>query len=70
MAYEIAYVIVLFFPQKYYFSKNHFRNTIRVPNGLDSDQDQRTVGPDLIPNCLQRLSTDEKVAASKEKVKI
>ena len=28
----------------------------RVPNGLDPDQDRRTVGPDLGPNCLQRLS--------------
>ena len=33
-----------------------FRNTIRVSNGLDPDQDRRSVGPDLGPNCLQRLS--------------
>ena len=25
---------------------------------LQADQDQRSVGPDLGPNCLQRLSTD------------
>ena len=30
--------------------------TIRVSNGLDPDQDRRFVGPDLDPNCLQRLS--------------
>ena len=31
------------------------RNTIRVSNGLDPDQDKHSVGPDLGPNCLQRL---------------
>ena len=30
-------------------------NTIRVSNGLDPDQDQHFVGPDLGPNCLQRF---------------
>ena len=42
------------------FSKNSFMNTIRVPNSLDSDQDRHSVGPDMDPNCLQRLSTEEK----------
>ena len=37
-----------------------FRNTIRVSNGLDPDQDRQNVGPDLGPNCLQRLSADNK----------
>ena len=27
---------------------------------LYPDQDQRSVGPDLGPNCLQRLSADDK----------
>ena len=31
-----------------------------VSNGLDPDQDQCCVGPDLIPNCLQTLSVDDK----------
>ena len=31
---------------------------IRVSNGLAPDQSQRSVGPDLGPNCLQRLSAD------------
>ena len=35
-----------------FFQKTSFRNTIRVSDGLDSDQDQRFVGPDLSPNCL------------------
>ena len=38
------------------FSKKIFRNTIRVSNSLDPDQALRFVGPDLGPNCLQRLS--------------
>ena len=33
-----------------------FFNTIRVSNSLDQDQAQHFVGPDLGPNCLQRLS--------------
>ena len=32
--------------------KSSFRNTIRVSNGLDPDQDRHSVGPDLRPNCL------------------
>ena len=42
------------------FSKKSFRNTIRVSSCLDPDQAQHFVGPDLGPNCLQRLSADEK----------
>ena len=42
------------------FFKYSFRNTIRVSNGLDPDQDGQNVGPDLSPNCLQRLSADDK----------
>ena len=34
------------------FSKNSFRNTIRVSNDLDPDQDRFSVGPDLGPNHL------------------
>ena len=44
------------------FLKNSFRNTIGVSNGLDPDQDGHVVGPDLGPNCLQRLSADDKLA--------
>ena len=40
------------------FSKNSFGNTIRVSNGLDPDQGRHSVGPDLGPNCLQKLSAD------------
>ena len=49
------------------FSKTSFRNTIRVSNSLDPD----SVGPDLVPNRLQRLSADcqRKSPLSKEKVK-
>ena len=35
-----------------------FFNTIRVSNSLDPDQARHFVGPDLGPNCLQRLSAD------------
>ena len=50
--------------QNYHFQKNSFRNTIRILNGLDPDQDRQNftnsldpdqdrqnVGPDLGPNC-------------------
>ena len=31
-----------------------------MSNNLDLYQDQHSVGPDLGPNCLQRLSLDDK----------
>ena len=41
-----------------------------MSNGLDPNQDLHSVCPDLEPNCLQRLSVEDKVAASKERVEI
>ena len=35
--------------------KKYPRNTIIVSNGLDQDDDRHSVGPDLGPNCLQKL---------------
>ena len=43
------------------FSKNSFRNIIRASNGLDPDQDQHSVDPDLGPNCVHGLSADSKI---------
>ena len=53
-----CYHLLTFF--HFFFQKNSFRNTIRVSNNLDLDQDRYSVGPDLGPNCLQRLSADDK----------
>ena len=39
--------------------KNSLRNTIRVSNSLDPDQARHFVWPDLGPNCLLRLLTDD-----------
>ena len=49
---------MLFFFKINFFEKKKFRNicNFRVSNSLDPDQDRRFVGPDLGPNCLQRLS--------------
>ena len=33
---------------------------MRVSHGLNPDQDQCSVDPDLDPNCMQRLSADDK----------
>ena len=33
---------------------------MRVSKDLDPDQDQHSVSPDMGPNCLQRLSADDK----------
>ena len=49
------------------FSKNTFRKSIRVSNVLDPDQGIHSSGPELDPNCLQRLSA---VVACKERVYI
>ena len=50
---------LLFFLFKNNFWKNSFRNTIRVSNSLDPDQAWHSLGPDLGPNCLQRLLSDD-----------
>ena len=39
-----------------------------MSNGLDPGQERHSVGPDLGPNSLQRLSADEKDGPSKENV--
>ena len=49
-----------FFENYRNFFQNYFRSTIRVSNGLDPDQDQHCVVPDLGPNCLQGLLVDDK----------
>ena len=56
--------LLIFFKSK--FLKNSFWNTIRVTNSLDQDQ-AHFVGPDLGPNCLQRLSADD---TSRQRVNI
>ena len=53
---------------KIIFSKNSFRNTIRMSNGLDPDQDQHSVSSDLDPNCLQRLSADNKSPLARQEL--
>ena len=63
--YTFAVVCWLF--SKLTFSKNSFRNTISVSNSLDPDQARHSVGPDLDPNCLQRLSADNKSRGSEDK---
>ena len=55
-----AFDVVCLHFLKLSFSKNSFRNTIRVLNSLDPDQDRHFVGPDLDQNCLQSLSADDK----------
>ena len=42
-----------------FFHKDLYRITIRVAYSLDPDQARLFVGPDLGPNCLQRLSADD-----------
>ena len=39
-----------------------------MSNGLDPDQDRQSVGPDLCPNCLKRLSADTKSSQLARKV--
>ena len=39
-----------------------------MSNSLDPDQDRRPDGPDLGPNCLQRLSGNDKTIQIKHKV--
>ena len=41
-------------------SADFSRNTVRFSMLLDPDQDRQSVSADLGPNCLQRLSADDK----------
>ena len=43
------------------YSKESFKNRIRVSNSLDPDQARQNAGPDLAPSCLQMLSADDDV---------
>ena len=54
------FVVVYRLFSKLSFSKNSFRNTIRVSNGLDPNRDQCSLSPDLGPIYLQKLSADNK----------
>ena len=40
-----------------------------MSNSLDPDKDYHSVSPDLGPNCLQRLSADNKSCNYEEKLK-
>ena len=50
----IVCCLLIFFSKSTSF-QNSFRNTTRASNSLDPDQARYYVGPDLGPNCLQRL---------------
>ena len=52
----IIFLSIADFLKKSTFSKNSFRNNIRVSNSLDTDQAGHFVRPDLGPK--QRLSAD------------
>ena len=61
-AFGVIYMLFMSSPDffKIKYSQISSKNTIRVSNGLDPDQDRHFVGPDLGPNCLQRFSADDK----------
>ena len=48
------------FFQNQLFKKNLSETLVRVSSSLDPDQGRHSFGPDLDPNCLQRLSADGK----------
>ena len=50
---------VCWFFSNQFFSKNSFRNIIRVSTRLDPDQAWHFVRPDLGPSCLQRVWADD-----------
>ena len=53
----IFHVLIFFSKLSSFFKK---KNHIQSAKRLDQDQDRHYVGPDLNPNCLQRLSADDK----------
>ena len=51
-------------------SKNYSRTLhVSVSNGLDPDQNRQNKGPDLGPNCLLRLSADNKSPLARKELK-
>ena len=64
-AYEVICRLLIFFKISllllllFFFLKKYFRNIGSVLNNLDPDLALRFAGPDLGPNCLQRLSADD-----------
>ena len=58
---------MLFDFSEFTFSKNSFRNIIKVASSLDPDQDCQNVGPDLGPSSFQRIQTDDKSHSHKGK---
>ena len=43
----------------FFSSADFFQNTTRVSKSFDADQTLCSIGHDLGPNCLQRLSADD-----------
>ena len=61
------FVVCCFISKSTFSNKYSCRTTIRKSNSLDPTQAQRNVGPDLGPNCLQKLSADD---TSRQRVNI
>ena len=59
----LLFCCLLIFFKIIFLGENSFRNiySIRVSNSLDPDQARHFVGPNLGPNCLQKLSADDMV---------
>ena len=56
--------------RKYPIDPKAYLGRWRVSNSLNPDQDRHSVGPDLGPNCLQRLSADDKSHPGKDRINI
>ena len=41
-----------------------------MSSSLDPDQDRHIVGPDLGPNCLQKLSADDKSLLARKELRV
>ena len=60
----------VFFFSKSTFSKNSFRNVMKVSNSMDPDLARRFVGPDLGPNCLQSYQQTTAAADDASRLRI
>ena len=55
---------------KFTFSNNSFRNAVRVLNGLDPDQNQCSVAPDLGPKLFVKvISRQQELSAARKNLK-
>ena len=62
--YKQKHLFMLLLLSAVFFQNKLFKKNPSVTNGLDPNQDRHSDVSDMGPNCLQRLSAEEKIATN------